>query len=146
MPYADDYLKLTLPNISIQHCRCVHRTDDVEKHNRANRSIYIVKFYSNLECLVPNLPANNKTCVFSRTLLMPFCCCWKIWMKRSFMLYTPPHRTDFRCTHWTQKGLQRHRKQLKSNTDVSQHALRANPPLPHLTLSSGSLKVPTLSH
>lgn len=44
MPYADDYLKLTLPNISIQHCRCVYRTDDVEKHNRANRSIYIVKF------------------------------------------------------------------------------------------------------
>lgn len=57
---------------------------------------------------------------------MQCCCCWGIWMKRSYTLYTQLRRTDSRLTQWTLEIHCTHRKLLTSNTETF-HSMHLGP-------------------
>lgn len=81
------------------------------------------------------------------TLLMQFCCCCRIWMKRSFMLFTQPHRTDSRCTHSSQKHWKSHsrgRRLLKFNSNMF-HRMLSGPNVTTITTPNPNLRIPMSS-
>lgn len=107
-----------------QHWRRYPRISELCFHEQKTKEYNLnVKYFLFYSSPIINEHGN---CICRRTLLTPFCCCWRTWMKRSFTSYTRPLRTDCRLTRWTKcwQTHVRHRKLLTSNTEAF-HCMRS---------------------